>query len=126
MFKQIVLPLCTTLGMTLVGCNKQLCVNMMLASTNSNIQPTENFSRETKVSELTTWYIFGFPLGDIASPQAAFNELNQDASYVNNLELRANFWYLSIPITEDLEIGIAKDSWTAKGGVVKTKSSEAK
>ena len=113
------------IGMTLMGCNKHLCVNMMLASTNSNIQTPDNYSKETKISELTTWYVFGFPFGDISSPQAAFNELNQDAVYVNNLELRANFWYLSIPLTEEFGIGIAKDSWTAKGSVVKAKSSEA-
>ena len=118
MIRNLRVPLCLIL-LILTGCTKQLCVNMKLASTSSNIQMTEDFSKETKVEQITTWYVMGIPVGDVTSPQSTFNRLNQDAVYINNLELRSSFWYLSIPISETFSLGIEKQSWNAKGTVVK-------
>ena len=119
MIRNLRIPTFLTL-LILTGCSKQLCVNMKLASTSSNIKMAEDFSKKTQVEQITTWYVMGIPIGEITSPQATFNKLNQDAVYINNLELRSSFWYLSIPLSESISLGVEKESWKAKGTVVKS------
>ena len=121
MLQKFGLFLCASSALALSGCVTQLCVNMKLASTSSNIQLTNDFSKDTRVEQLTTFYLMGFPLGDESTPQAAFGKLNQDADYINNLELSSSFWHFSLPVSEDFSIGISKESWKAKGTVVKNK-----
>ena len=88
----------------LIGCGStQLSKNMELVSTNSKLALSDDYKSETKRAEVSTFYIFGIPLGDEASAVAAFNKLNQDATYVNNLKLVPKGWDFKFETDEGIK-----------------------
>lgn len=106
-----VLSVVLVASLLLIGCGStQLSKSMSLVSTNSKLVLSDDYKSETKRAEVSTFYIFGIPLGDEASAIAAFNKLNQDATYVNNLKL--------VPVGWDFKF-VSKRSWVAEGTVVK-------
>ena len=94
----------------IAGCGStQLSENLAYVSVQSEVVPKASVRKESRHEEVCTWYIFGLPLGDIASPKVAFNAINRNAVYVNNLALYpTGFEYLFV----------AKRCWNADGTAV--------
>ena len=101
-----------------VGCRPKVCVNMALISTHSVVNEGKQLKKEFKEARVVNWEIMGIPLGPEVSPRKAFNKLNYGAIYINNLQIINRGFYFSIPLSEDISIGVSKEAWVAKGTVV--------
>lgn len=99
----------------MVSCGStQLSEDLLFVSTSTNLNKAVE-KKKTKTEELCTWYIFGIPLGEVASPQNVFGKLDEGAVYVNNLAIWPSgwrFWPLG-----DNSYFVAKNCWNAKGVV---------
>ena len=103
----------------LVGCGStQLSINMALASTSPNLDPSKEVKKENRTEEQCTWFLFGIPVTDKTSPSKAFNKLNEGADYINNLAIYPTgwrFWKLGNGKDGTDTYLIAKSCWNADG-----------
>jgi hypothetical protein len=111
--KTVSIALC---ALFLISCGStKLAINMNLVSTSTDISKTD-VKKENRTTEVSTFYFFGIPLGEEATPQAAFNKLNDNAICVTDMGLKQSGWYFWELSTGTYLIG--KKSWKANGTAV--------
>ncbi len=98
------------LALTAACGSQALALDLDMISTHSKINPDAPARMENRTSQICTWYVFGLPIGKEATPQAAFNEVNDGALYLNHMKLEPKWWVL---IASEGDVVIGKVCWNA-------------